>query len=230
MIQENREGKNSAVNLFLNNTDCSIAVLFNADNIFGTDESLEKLIIPFKDPKVGITGGRPVPINTRDTKIGYAGNLIWAMHHYVSLIYPKVGELVAFRRIQTELRTDMQSDEDIIRAVLEQSGYTCTYVPDSIVYNRAPETELDFIKQRVRVNIGEYTVMKIYKEYKFPTQNNHYLYRALLKSIRYLGFRPLKLIYAIRLEKRCRKMAMKHVEEDRDKMSVWDQVKSTKKL
>lgn len=59
--QEKREGKNSAINCYLDSKTCDIVVMLNADNVFGSDESLQKLVEPFRDPQVGITGGRPVP-------------------------------------------------------------------------------------------------------------------------------------------------------------------------
>lgn len=227
--QEKREGKNSAINCYLDNKSCDLVVMLNADNAFGTEDSLEKLVEPFADPKVGITGGHPVPTNGTDTKIGFAVNLMWCVHHQLALEYPKIGELIAFRDIGTRLPTDMQSDEDLIRMKLEDAGYICVYVPDSIVLNRGPETEEDFIKQRVRVNIGECVMQKKYG-YSIPTWNKRYLLKAALACFKELGFHPLKMLYVARLEGKCRRIAREHVEEGGDNMSVWEMVGSTKKL
>ncbi len=227
--QEKREGKNSAINCYLDNKSCDLVVMLNADNAFGTEDSLEKLVEPFADPKVGITGGHPVPTNGTDTKIGFAVNLMWCVHHQLALEHPKIGELIAFRDIGTRLPTDMQSDEDLIRMKLEDAGYICVYVPDSIVLNRGPETEEDFIKQRVRVNIGECVMQKKYG-YSIPTWNKRYLLKAALACFKELGFHPLKMLYVARLEGKCRRIAREHVEEGGDNMSVWEMVGSTKKL
>ncbi|KUE73137.1 bi-functional transferase/deacetylase [Candidatus Methanomethylophilus sp. 1R26] len=227
--QEKREGKNSAINCYLDNKSCDLVVMLNADNAFGTEDSLEKLVEPFADPKVGITGGHPVPTNGTDTKIGFAVNLMWRVHHQLALEHPKIGELIAFRDIGTRLPTDMQSDEDLIRMKLEDAGYICVYVPDSIVLNRGPETEEDFIKQRVRVNIGECVMQKKYG-YSIPTWNKRYLLKAALACFKELGFHPLKMLYVARLEGKCRRIAREHVEEGGDNMSVWEMVGSTKKL
>ena len=107
--QEKREGKNSAINCYLDNKTCDIVVMLNADNVFGTDDSLQKLVEPFRDPKVGITGGRPIPTNDKKDKIGFAVHMMWCMHHELALVHPKIGELIAFRDIGTRLPTDMQS-------------------------------------------------------------------------------------------------------------------------
>lgn len=227
--QDKREGKNSAINCYLDNKTCDIVVMLNADNVFGTDDSLQKLVEPFRDPKVGITGGRPVPTNDKKDRIGFAVQMMWHMHHELALLHPKVGELIAFRDIGTRLPTDMQSDEDIIKMKLEQSGYICVYVGDSIILNRGPETLDDFMKQRIRVNVGECTMKKTYG-YSVPTWNTRYLLRALVDSIHELGFHPIRMLDVALIERKCRRIAKKHVENGEDNMSVWERVDSTKKL
>ena len=227
--QEKREGKNSAINCYLDNKTCDIVVMLNADNVFKTEDSLENLILPFKDEGVGITGGRPVPTNDPKDKIGFAVNLMWAMHHQLALKTPKIGEIIAFRDIGTRLRTDMQSDEDLIRMELERHGYRCVYTPGCIILNRGPETEEDFKKQRIRVNIGEVTMKKRY-DYSIPTWSKKNLARAYFKTIHELGFHPLKTYYVFSLESKCRKEAERHVVAGEDSMAVWDPVNSTKKV
>ena len=229
IVEEKRAGKNSAINKYLDNKTCDIVAMLNADNVFATEDSLEQLIIPFKDEHVGITGGRPMPTNDTKDKIGYAVNMMWLMHHNLALIHPKIGEIIAFRDIGTRLRTDLQSDEDTLRMMLEKAGYICLYTPKCIVYNRGPETVEDFKKQRIRVNVGECTMKELY-DYNIPTWSNWLLFRSFMKSIWTLGPHPVKTIYAVRLERYCRKVAIQHVKEGKDSMSVWDRVDSTKKL
>lgn len=227
--QEKREGKNSAINLYLNNMTSKLAVMLNADNVFASEESLQKLLEPFRDPMMGMVGGHPIPTNDPSTKIGFASQMLWAMHHNVAMIYPKIGELVAFREIGTRLRTDLQSDEDIIRMKLEEGGYKTAYAEGATIYNRGPETEEDFLKQRVRVNIGEVTMKKIY-DYDVPSWNKKILIKAYLQVFKQLGFHPFKMLYMTRLEFKARRLAREHVARGEDKMSCWDPVQSTKRL
>lgn len=227
--QEKREGKNSAINLYLDNMTSKLAVMLNADNVFASEESLQKLLEPFRDPMMGMVGGHPIPTNDPSTKIGFASQMLWAMHHNVAMIYPKIGELVAFREIGTRLRTDLQSDEDIIRMKLEEGGYKTAYAEGATIYNRGPETEEDFLKQRVRVNIGEVTMKKIY-DYDVPSWNKKILIKAYLQIFRQLGFHPFKMLYMTRLEFKARRLAREHVARGEDKMSCWDPVQSTKRL
>lgn len=227
--QEKREGKNSAINMYLDNSSCDLVVMLNADNVFSKEDSLYNLVIPFKDPKMGMVGGHPIPTNDPKDKVGFAVNMLWSMHHNLAMIYPKIGEIVAFRDIGTRLRTDMQSDEDLIRMKLEQEGYKTAYAPEATIYNRGPETEEDFLKQRIRVNIGEVTMKQTY-DYDIPSWNKKYLVKTMLGTIHDLGFHPFKMLYAARLEMKARKIAKEHVAKGGDKMNVWDPVKSTKKV
>lgn len=227
--QEKREGKNSAINMYLDNKTCDIVVMLNADNIFASEDSLSNLVAPFRDPKVGMVGGHPIPTNDINDKVGFASHMLWTMHHNLALIYPKIGELVAFRDIGTRLPTDLQSDEDIIRMRLEESGYRCVYAPGATIYNRGPETEEDFLKQRIRVNIGECTMKQSYG-YDIPSWNKWYLVKTMIGTVRDLGFHPVKMYYMVNLELKSRRIAKRHVKQGGEKMSVWEPVNSTKKV
>ena len=63
-----------------------ILVLVNADNVLA-EGALQKLLEPFNDPQVGIVGG-PCAGEPRDT-VGFAVNMLWDMHHRLSLLHPK---------------------------------------------------------------------------------------------------------------------------------------------
>src|SRR5258708_31014584 len=70
-IQEKREGKASAINLFLKQARSPIAVLIVAE-VLPEDAALNYLCAPFQDPQIGMVGGRPVPVNDPATFMGYA--------------------------------------------------------------------------------------------------------------------------------------------------------------
>ncbi len=227
--QKKREGKNSAINLLFDNKDTEIMVFLNADNVFENTESLDRLIEPLLDPKVGMVGGHPLPTNKNDCAAGYTVQLMWRMHHYVAIQKPKTGELIAFRDIGTRLPTDMQSDEDILRMYLEKAGYETIYAPEATILNHGPDTARDYIKQRTRVNIGE-NYMKQKFRYELPTHDYKLLITAFLNSIRELGVHPLRMISSLWLEIYPRLKARVYVKMDKGDMCVWDQVTTTKKL
>lgn len=229
IVQEKREGKNSAINEALKRTSSDIVVLFNADNIFSNSSCLMALLAPFADPKVGIVGGHPVPTNDRATFVGFASHMIWEMHHHISLQAPKIGEIIAFRNLGIILPVGKQSDEDLMKMELEQRGYRSIYAADAVVLNRGPDTVRDFIKQRFRVNIGEKYMKKDFN-FEIPTWNKKLMFNALLASMKTLGFHPCKVIFAISLEAYARLKAALHVSKQKDDLIIWDMVESTKKL
>jgi len=99
IIQTERTGKSSAVNLFIQEAKEDVLILESADTIPAPD-TVEKLCEPFLDPQrqVGLTGAHPVPTNNPSTFIGFCVQTMWQMHHEISLKNPKCGELIAFRR------------------------------------------------------------------------------------------------------------------------------------
>jgi poly-beta-1,6-N-acetyl-D-glucosamine synthase len=224
--QENREGKNSAINLFMGLAKGDVLVLVNADNTLEAD-ALPKLLEPFKDPIVGMVGGHPVPSNEKGTIAGFAVHMLWDMHHRLSLIYPKAGELVAFRNPQLVLPTTMQSDEDIIRMALEKKGFKTVYAPEAIVHNKGPTTIRDFFKQRTRVNIGEQYMKRIYA-YEVPTWNARFLFASYLGFLKDNRRQLPKMLAAMALEGAARLYAAVYVLLDRGDKAVWNQVASTK--
>ncbi len=153
LIQKQRQGKASAINLFLSKAQGDVFIVESGDTLPETD-TIEKLVKPFLDPGVGMTGGRPVPVNEKDTFIGFTVHLLWNLHHRISLVYPKLGELVAFRNVVREIPNDTAVDEASIEAMIRDAGLRLEYVGDAHVYNKGAENVRDFMKQRRRIAIG----------------------------------------------------------------------------
>jgi len=118
VTQPRRMGKASAVNEFLKRASGDVCVLESADTIPAQD-AVEKLCRPFLDPRVGMTGGRPIPLNDEGTFIGFVGRLLWWLHHRISVRNPKLGELIAFRRVISSIPEDVVVDECYIEAVIK---------------------------------------------------------------------------------------------------------------
>ncbi len=157
--QSERKGKASAVNLFLQHANGSIYVLESADTI-PSETAIECLCLPFFDEGVGITGGHPTPVDDASSFMGFATNLIWSLAHEVSLIEPKLGELIAFRNVASEIAEDTAVDEAWIEAMIRNKGFRIKYVPDAYVYNKGPGTVGDFVKQRRRIYAGHLHLRK----------------------------------------------------------------------
>jgi biofilm PGA synthesis N-glycosyltransferase PgaC len=153
LVQDHREGKASAINLFLSHASADICILESADTT-PEEGALETLIAPFTDPRVAMTGAHPVPVNGKNTFIGFAVHLLWSLHHRIALVSPKLGELVAFRGFVRKIPHDTAVDEASIEAAVRKAGYELRYVPEAIVRNKGPENMKEFLKQRRRIAAG----------------------------------------------------------------------------
>jgi len=156
-IQEKREGKASAINLFLKQAASQVVVLIGAD-VIPEVSALESLCAPFQNPKTGIVGGRPIPVNDPTTFMGHAVHLLWRLHDRLARTQPKLGEVIAFKNVISGIPADSAVDEISIQALICQLGYLAIYEPACIVYNKGPLTIQDFLKQRRRIYAGHLRV------------------------------------------------------------------------
>jgi poly-beta-1,6-N-acetyl-D-glucosamine synthase len=183
LTQPRREGKASAVNLFVRHAQCDLLVSATADTL-PERTAIQRLMEPFADPEVGMTGGRPVPVNDPRTFMGFAAHLLWGLHHEVSLRHPKLGELTAFRRVFQRIPFDSAVDEANMEPLIRGQGYQLRYVPEAILRNRGPETLRDFLKQRRRIYAGHLR-MRHEQGYSVSTLSAGPIMKALLASWRW---------------------------------------------
>lgn len=167
--QAERQGKSAAINLFLSHAKSPIVVTVSAD-LRLHKKAIEEILVPFLQPDVGMVGAHPVPTNSRSTSMGNVVHLLWELHHEISLIKPKCGEMVAFRNIVRQIPPQSAVDEATLEVLLQLIGYSTIYAPRSIVYNSGPKTVADFITQRRRVFIGHQWVKQQYN-YRVATLN-----------------------------------------------------------
>jgi glycosyltransferase involved in cell wall biosynthesis len=64
-VQEKREGKTSAVNVFLAHAREKILVLESGDTL-PNEDTIGRMVTMFRDPAVGMTGAQKVAVNTPD--------------------------------------------------------------------------------------------------------------------------------------------------------------------
>jgi biofilm PGA synthesis N-glycosyltransferase PgaC len=141
LSQARKEGKASAVNLLLRNTECEVVVLESADTL-PLENTIEALVSPMTDPKVGMVGGRPVPVNSPKRFMGYGAHLVWELHHQMSLRHPKMGEVIAFRNIFAQIPHDSAVDEASIEPLIIGQGLRLHYAPgDGYGVCQAPKGE-----------------------------------------------------------------------------------------
>lgn len=229
LTQIKREGKASAVNFWLRNVNEEILILESADTIPG-EETIEKLVEPFFDREVGMTGGRPIPINNRETFIGFAVHFLWLLHHKIALKSPKLGEIIAFRKVFTRLHPLTSVDEANIEPIIRAQGYKLKYVPQAIISNKGSETISDFIRQRRRIYAG-HLAMKKEQGYSVSTLSPWRILKTIVTSpelfnIKYLLWTP----GVIFLEAYSRFLGSVDFKNGKDNHVVWEIASTTKNL
>jgi cellulose synthase/poly-beta-1,6-N-acetylglucosamine synthase-like glycosyltransferase len=153
IVQAKREGKTSAINQFLQAAQEDICVLQSGDTLPRYD-SIENLVKPFENPNVGMTGAQKIPVNVPEHIIGYMSHLRLRLEHQLCLEIPRLGELIAFRKVFNQLPPDVAMDEAFVEALVIRRGLQVVYAPDAVVYNMGPETLGEFILQRRRNYAG----------------------------------------------------------------------------
>lgn len=231
LVQTKRQGKASAVNLFLKEARSEILLLIGGDLLLKKNV-IQKLVSKFRDTETGMTGARPVPLNDiHDGLSGFAAHLLWELHHRVSLKSPKMGEVVAFRKIFTRIPVLSSVDEANIEPLVRGQGYKVLYVPDAVIYNRAPGTIKDFIMQRRRIYSGHLAV-KNEQSYEVSTMHATSILSSLTifyldnPRAKYLVYIPLVVL----LEIYSRLLGWFDYKVAKRRHTVWEQIDSTKKL
>lgn len=189
-----RSGKSSAINLFLREAVGQVLISMSGDLRVKTD-AIEEITLPFLNPHIGMVGAHPVPTNGKYSQVGQELCLMWELHHRISLIRPKCGEMVAFRNVIRQIPADSAVDEANLEVLLRMIGFTISYAPRSIVYNKIPRTLKDLLIQRRRVYTGHMWLEEKYK-YQVVTMEQG----PLLQVVRnYLQDHPNQLPIMIRL-------------------------------
>jgi poly-beta-1,6-N-acetyl-D-glucosamine synthase len=190
IVQARREGKASAINDFLRQTREKIVVLCSAD-LLPVADAIEQLVAPFEDPELGMSCGRPMPVNDPGTFMGFAAHMLWNLHHQANLASFKAGEMIALRKIFERIPYHTAVDEASIEPVIRGQGYSVLYVPAALVYNKGPETLRDFLSQRRRIYAGHLAVRDLLG-YSVSTMSGR---KVLGMVLRNLDMRPRPFVW-----------------------------------
>ena len=165
IIESERKGKSSAINLIIKNAKSDIIVQTD-DDVVIQEGTISKLLKHFEDRSIGAVSGNPVPLIPRNNLFYY-----WS-----KMSYRKIGEirekevkdktfnvhlsgyLLAFRKKALSKVSSSKGAilvEDVLMGkIIKDNGYKLTYEPDAKVYVRCPENPHDFISQKARVRAG----------------------------------------------------------------------------
>ncbi len=219
-VQPQREGKTSAVNLFLANAHEEICVLESGDTL-PRETTVEHLVRMFADPTVGMTGAHKIPVNTPEHIVGFFTHLRLRMEHELCLEIPRLGEMIAFRKVFDQIPSDVAMDEAFVEALVVQRGMQVRYAPDAVVYNTGPNTINDFVRQRRRNHAGHLYLQHKYG-YKVSSIQNTRVIRVALKEM----WGAIRLLYTLvllaGLEGWARFLGWYDYMVKRDRHVVWD--------
>jgi len=179
--QERREGKTSAINLFLQAAQANICVLESGDTL-PHEYAVEHMVRMFRDPLVGMVGAQKVAVNTPDHIVGLLSHLRLRMEHELCLEIPRLGEMIAFRKVFDQIPPDVAMDEAFVEALVVRHGMQVRYAPDAIVYNTGPTTVGDFVRQRRRNHAGHLYLKHKYG-YAVSSIDNSRVARIAIKEL-----------------------------------------------
>jgi biofilm PGA synthesis N-glycosyltransferase PgaC len=228
IAQEKREGKTSAINQFLQNAQEDICVLESGDTL-PREDSIENLVRLFADPKVGMTGAQKIPVNVPEHIVGYMSHLRLQLEHQLCLEIPRLGELIAFRKVFNQLPPDVAMDEAFVEALVIRRGLEVRYAPDAVVYNMGPETVREFIMQRRRNYAGHLHLTRKYG-YRVSSLDNSRVLRIAIdeagKAVRLI----VTLVWLALIEGLARLLGAYDYYLRGRKHVVWDMAWTTKRV
>lgn len=228
IVQEKREGKTAAMNLFLQAAREDICVWESSDTLPRAD-SIENLVKLFANPQVGMTGAQKIPVNVPEHIVGYMSHLRLRLEHQLCLEIPRTGELIAFRKVFTHLPPDVAMDEAFVEVLVIRRGLEVHYAPDAVVYNMGPETLGEFIMQRRRNYAGHLHLVHKYG-YRVSSLETSRVVRIALDEV----WKALRLIWTLAVlalvEAFARLLGAYDYYIKGDKHMVWDMAWTTKKV
>lgn len=179
VVEEKRLGKASAVNKILSKAQGQFIFLVPAD--VAPEASTLPLMIGriCENPRIGVVGGSPVPINVERGFCGYLSHLMWRLHnntlHYLNdlnLNNHASGEFMVLRRgIVDEIPVSVVNDDAYIAVSAASKGFLVKYCAKAKVYIKAPACIADYICQRRRVIYGHLRVRELTKHYPKTIEN-----------------------------------------------------------
>lgn len=197
IIEKRRKGKFSAINKIMKHAKSGIILMESADTI-PNKNTFEILCSHLENKEAGIVGGKPVPLDKKTGFMPFFSKLKWDMHHKMSLIKPKFGEIIAFRNVVNKLE-ETAADEEEIASIIKGKGHELIYEPRAVVYNKGPETFSELIEQRRRA-YASHLELKKRNEWSASTLSTFSVAITAIKNKDILLRNPFYLLLAFFIE------------------------------
>ena len=165
------EGKSYALNLLLKNLHSenkNDIFIFTDGDVYVSENAVSEIINAFEDSEIGCVTGKPVSLDSKNTKYGYWANVAFSGIHKVRKkksekkeFFECSGYLFAIRGgVINEFPLDA-SEDSIIPFLFWNKGYKIKYLEKAEVYVKNPGNWKDWLTQKVRNIKGHENLSKI---------------------------------------------------------------------
>lgn len=164
MEEPRRLGKAAAVNRILAKARGEQIVLISAD-VIPRHDCIMSLVRSMADESVGISCGRPEPIQRGRKLVRGLVETLWGFHNWQleklnhAGVLMHASEVFCFKNgIVKRIPKGIVNDDAFLAVAAKKKGYRIRYVPQSEVRVFGPQTISDYLKQRRRIIAGHYQV------------------------------------------------------------------------
>lgn len=231
IIERQRRGKARAVNKLISKAQSDYIILQSADTL-PAKSCYKHLLQKLVKPEVGLVAGKVVPKDNIKTFCGFANHFRWKLHHKINIEYPnrpKVGELVAFKKIFERIPPKTVVDEASVEPLIHLQGYKIVYVPQAIIYNQGPKTLREYLSRRRSIHAGHYITKRKYA-YEVVTYGGYRVMKIFLKNLNFNLRQLLFSFLVVLLELIARFFGFLDVKLKLRDQSVWKIAKTTKEI
>jgi len=159
-----RLGKAAAVSRILSEARGDQIIFVSAD-VTPEPDCLMSLVRTMADPKVGISCGRPEPIQRGRRLVSAIVKTLWGFHNWQleklnhAGLLMHASEVFCIRRgIVKQIPRTIVNDDAYLAVKAKSHGYRIKYLRNSQVQVFGPQTIGDYLKQRRRIIAGHYQV------------------------------------------------------------------------
>lgn len=200
--QSQRQGKYAAIKRAMQQVNTPIVVFSDANTLLNA-ECLKKMMLHYRDEKVGgVAGEKKILRNNYESVVGEAEGMYWQYESFMKkmdaefyTIVGAAGELFSIRaELFGEMNHDVILDDFIISMQVCLQGYRMEYEPDAFATESPSASLHEEEKRKTRISAGAYQSVGILKEclnfFRHPLLSFQFISRRLLRWI----FCPLALV------------------------------------
>jgi cellulose synthase/poly-beta-1,6-N-acetylglucosamine synthase-like glycosyltransferase len=167
IVESQRKGKASALNLLFQNLHGEVYVQVDADAI-PAPGAIHFLLERLKDPRVGAASALPVLTNNRSAA-AKVNEALWSLHNLTQLVLNREGrtghlsgQLFAIRRsLCYSIPKNVVNDDAFLALRSTGRGYNIVFEPRAIVFVNPAETFRDLLIQRKRIVYGHLMLRRL---------------------------------------------------------------------